>query len=98
MQEQSGVIFTVDERVANGGAGETGLHYQGAGLLAQKDIYRFITIDPTYKHKNKLKLLRTIKTQAGLGDNIYERLSNRCRPPKFYGVPKIYKQGTPSDL
>ena len=65
-------------------------------LLLDKDIYIPISGDPTTRHKNKLiKILRTIKTQGGLSDTTYKRLyPTSAVPSKFYGLPKIHKQGT----
>ena len=67
-------------------------------VLADKDTYKPITGDPTSRHKNKLILtLRTMKVQGRLSDSTYKRLyPTGTVPPKFFGLPKIHKHGTPS--
>ena len=56
-----------------------------------------MTTDPTNKYKNKLiNLLKTIKAEGGIDNNTYKRLYPTGEvPPKYYGLPKIHKQGTP---
>ena len=59
--------------------------------------YKKINSDPTTKHKNKLiGLLKTIKTQGGMNDNLYKRLYHTgANAPKFYGLLKVHKDDTP---
>ena len=40
-------------------------------------------------------MLRNIKTTGELSDYHYKNVSNQCGSPKFYGLPKISKIGTP---
>ena len=65
--------------------------------LLHQSNYKKINSDPTTKHKNKLiGLLKTIKTQGGMNDNLYKRLyPTGANAPKFYGLPKVHKDGTP---
>ena len=53
--------------------------------------------DPTSQLKNKLiSLLKDIKHTGGLCTNKYKQLySTSAVPPKFFGLPKIHKTGTP---
>ena len=52
---------------------------------------------PPINTKNKLiNLLKTIKAEGGIDNNTYQRLyPTGAVPPKYYGLPKIHKQGTP---
>ena len=67
-------------------------------LLADTNTYKAITKDPTNKLKNKLtKILRDIKTRK----DSMKTFTRKVYPtsmvvPKFYGLPKIHKIGTPS--
>ena len=65
--------------------------------LLHQSNYKKINSDPTNKHKNKLiGLLKTIKTQGGMNDNLYKRLyPTGANAPKFYGLPKVHKDDTP---
>ena len=61
-------------------------------LLDDKDIYKPILQDPTTKYKSQLiNLLKSYKTQGQITKDIYKNAST----PKFYGLPKIHKTGTP---
>ena len=64
--------------------------------LAQP-AYRAIPRNPTNKIKNKLiNILKRVKSQTGLDSNTYKAMYPMgCGAPKFYGLPKIHKQGTP---
>ena len=59
--------------------------------------YRTISSDPFTKYKNKLiNLLKSIKTEGGMNEILYKRLyPTEAGPPKFYGLPKICKEGIP---
>ena len=65
--------------------------------LLKETTYRTIPNDPTNKYKNKLiNLLRTIKAEGGISDAVYKRLyPTGAGSPKFYGLPKIHKEGMP---
>ena len=66
-------------------------------LLAQP-AYRTTDRDPTNKLKNSLiQTLRRIKRDTNMGEDMYRTISTTgCTAPKFYGLPKIHKTGTPS--
>ena len=66
-------------------------------LLANSNTYNPIKKDPTNKLKNKLsQTFRDIKNQGGLNDHIYRKVYHTSSvAPKFYGLPKIHKTGTP---
>ena len=65
--------------------------------LLHQQTYRPIPSDPTNKLKNRLiTLLKKIKTEGGLNEATYKRLyPTGTGSPKFYGLPKVHKQGTP---
>ena len=70
---------------------------QKADTLLQQSAYRPIPNDPTNKYKTKLiALLKSIKTEGGISESTYKRLYPAgAGSPKFYGLPKIHKEGTP---
>ena len=65
--------------------------------LLNQATYTALTKDPTNKCKNKLiNLLKTIKAEGGIDNNTYKRqYPTGAVPPKYYGLPKIHKKGTP---
>ena len=65
--------------------------------LLNQPTYKALTTDPTNKYKNKLiNLLKTIRAEGGINNDTYKRLyPTGAVPPKYYGLPKIHKQGTP---
>ena len=72
-------------------------YIQKAKQLLHQPNYKTLTADPTTKHKNKLiALLKTIKPQGGMNDNLYKKLyPTGASSPKFYGLPKVHKDGIP---
>ena len=66
-------------------------------LLQDHNTYKVLPKDPTNQLKNKLiNLLKDIKQAGGLSNNKYRQLyPTSAVPPKFYGLPKIHKTGTP---
>ena len=65
--------------------------------LLHQPAYRPIPNDPTNKYKTKLiSLLKSIKTEDGIDESTYKRLyTTEAGSPKFYGLPKAHKEGTP---
>ena len=65
--------------------------------LLNQNTYRAITSDPTMRLKNKMiNMLKSIKTKGGMSEDLYKRLyPTWAWSPKFYGLPKIHKQGMP---
>ena len=72
-------------------------YHQKADALLQESTYQPIPNDPTNKYKTKLiALLKSIKTVGGINESTYKRLyPTGAGSPKFYGLPKIHKEGTP---
>ena len=67
-------------------------------LLAQS-VYRPIPRDLTNKIKAKhITILKKVKNQTGLDSKYKAMYPMGCSAPKFYGLPKIHKLDTPSDL
>ena len=66
-------------------------------LLQDTNTYKVLPKDPTPQLKNKLiTLLKSIKPTGGLSTQKYKQLyPTSAVPPKFYGLPKIHKTGTP---
>ena len=66
-------------------------------LLQDSNTYQVLPKDPTPQLKNKLiTLLKNIHQTGGLNTNKYKQLyPTSAIPPKFYGLPKIHKTGTP---
>ena len=66
-------------------------------LLQDTITYKVLPKDPTSQLKNKLiSLLKDIKQTGGLSTHKYKQLyPTSAFPPKFYGLPKIHKTGTP---
>ena len=54
--------------------------------------------DPTNSIKAKLiQILIRLKRETGMDEGTYKVMyPTSCTPPKFYGLPKIHKTGTPS--
>ena len=68
-----------------------------AQALQDTNTYRVLNKDPTPQLKNKLiTLLKNIKQSGGLSTQKYKQLyPTSAVPPKFYGLHKIHKTGTP---
>ena len=66
-------------------------------LLADKNTYRPLKMDPTNRQKNRLiNILRSIKSEGRLEDHIYKKMyPTGASSPKLYGLPKIHKQNIP---
>ena len=65
--------------------------------LLHQPAYRPIPNDPTNKYRTKLiSLLKSIKAEGGIDESTYKRLYHTgAESPKFYGLPKAHKEGTP---
>ena len=65
--------------------------------LLQQPTYQPIPTDPTTKYINKLiSMLKSIKAEGGISEAVYKKLySTGAGSPKFYGLPKIHKEGMP---
>ena len=89
-EDQSRVILTADKGVAMVIMDKKDYMEKALSLLADSNTYRTIPYDPTNKLKNKL-------IAGGLKDSAYCKMyPTSAVLPKFYGLPKIHKVGTPS--
>ena len=95
-RDQEKVILTADKGVSMVVMEKKEYIKKSEDLLNQS-TYMALTTDPTNKCKNKLiNLLKTIKVEGGIDNNTYKRLyPTGGVPPKYYGLPKIHKMGTP---
>ena len=65
--------------------------------ILNTSTYKKIAEDPTNKQKTKLiSILKSIKTEGGLKEEEYRKMyPTGAVSPKYYGLPKIHKQGIP---
>ena len=95
-RDKTRMILTVDKGVSMV-VMDRDDYNQKADALLQQPAYRPIPNDPTNKYKTKLiALLKSIKTEGGINESTYKRLyPTGAGSPKFYGLPKIHKEGIP---
>ena len=76
---------------------DTAEYKKKAEELLQQPTYQPIPTDPTSKYKNKLiSMLKSIKAEGGISEAVNKRLyPTGAESPKFYGLPKIHKEGMP---
>ena len=81
----------------HGHHGPTGLHQQSPKLTTGHQLLQNTPQGSTPHLKNKLiTLLKNIKQTGGLSTQKYKQLyPTNAVPPKFYGLPKVHKSGTP---
>ena len=100
------LFYTVLRHLMVYGTGDKGVslvvmkkedYVKKADELLSQPTYRTISSDPTTKYKNKLiNLLKTIKTEGGINEALFRRpYPTGAGSPKFYGLPKIHKEGIP---
>ena len=95
-KDQDRVVFTADKGVALVVMDKQEYISKAEALLAQP-AYKTIPREPTNKIKAQLiTKLRRIKREDNLDEVTYKAMyPTSCVPPKFYGLPKIYKTGNP---
>ena len=93
-KDKDRLVLTADKGVAMVVMDKEDYIHKAEELLAQP-AYRKLYRDPT----NRIRLitkLRTIKKDTRLDEGMYKIMyPTGCIPPKFYGLPKIHKTGTP---
>ena len=96
-QDNSRVVLTVEKGVAMVIMDQQDYINKAQTLLQDTNTYKVLPKDPTSHIKNKLiTLLKDIKQTGGLSTQKYKQLyPTSAVPPKFYGLPKIHKEGTP---
>ena len=95
-KDQDKVILTADKGVSMV-VMEKKEYIKKSEELLNHSTYKALTTDPTNKYKsNLINLLKTIKAEGGIDNNTYKRLyPTGAVPPKYYGLPKVHKQGIP---
>ena len=95
-RDKTRMVLTVDKGVSLVVLDKEDYTAKSEELLNQSN-YKILKTDPTTKHKNKLiNLLKSIKAEGGIDDNIYRKLyPTGAVPPKYYGLPKVHKTGMP---
>ena len=98
-KDSNRIVLTTDKGVAVVVMDRKDYIDKATNLLAQS-AYRTINWDPTNKLKAKLiTLLRKIKRETGLEDNIYKHMfPMECTSSKLYGLCKIHETNTLSGL
>ena len=96
-QDTSRVVLTADKGVAMVIMDQQDYTNKANILLQDTNTYKVLKKDPTNSLKNKLiTILKEIKQTGGLNNTKYKQLyPTSAVPPKFYGLPKIHKVGTP---
>ena len=95
-EDKSRMVLTADKGVALVVI-DTEEYKKKAQELLQQPTYQLIPTDPTSRYKNKLiNLLKSIKAEGGITEAVYRKLyPTGAGSPKFYGLPKIHKEGMP---
>ena len=95
-KDQDRMVLTADKGVSKVVMDREEYEKKSDELLSQS-TYRVLPSDLTTKQKNKLiAILKTIKSEGGINDNIYKRLyPTGASTPKYYGLPKVHKEGVP---
>ena len=95
-EDKSRMVLTADKGVALVVIDTTDYNKKAEELL-QQPTYQPIPTDPTSKYKNKLiNMLKSIKAEGGINEAMYKKLyPTGAGSPKFYGLPKIHKEGVP---
>ena len=96
-QDNSRMVLIVDKGVAMVIMDQQDYTNKAQTLLQDNNTYKVLPKDSTSQLQNKLiSLLNDIKQTGGLSTNKYKQLYlTSAVPPKFYGLPKIHKTGTP---
>ena len=95
-EDKSRMVLTADKGVALV-VMDTAEYKKKAEDLLQQPTYQPIPTDPTPNCKSKLiNMLKSIKAEGGIIEAVYKRLyPTGAGSPKFYGLPKIHKEGVP---
>ena len=95
-EDQGRLVLTVDKGVAMVVMDRKDYQEKVEGLLAST-TYKAISTDPTNKLKVQLiQKVRRIKRETNMDEGTCRSMyPTSCTAPKFYGLPKIHKTGTP---
>ena len=95
-KDKERIILTTDKGVALVVMNKADYITKSEELL-NTSTYKKIPEDPTNRHKARLiNILKNIKSEGGLSEEIYKKMyPTGAVSPKYYGLPKIHKAGTP---
>ena len=95
-EDQDRMVLTPDKGVGMVAMEREDYEKKSEELLSQSTC-RVLPSDPTTKQKNRLiAILKTIKSEGGITENIYKILyPTGVSTPKYYGLPKVHKEGVP---
>ena len=95
-KDKTRIILTMDKGVSLVVMDRDDYNRKAEDILHQP-AYKPIPKDPTNKYKTKLiSLLKSIKTEGRIDESTYKTLyPTGAGSPKFYGLPKAHKEGTP---
>ena len=96
-RDQLRVILTADKGVAIVIMDKEDYQDKAKALLEDQERYKALKTDPTGRTKSRMiNLLKKIKSEGGIDDILYKKLyPTGAVTPKFYGLPKIHKDGVP---
>ena len=96
-KDQERVILKADKGVAIVIMDKKEYQDKAKALLEDQGTYQALKTDPTGRLKSKMiNLLKKIKSEGGIDDILYKKLyPTGTVTPKFYGLPKIHKDGIP---
>ena len=95
-KDQERIILATDKGVALVVMNKTDYINKSEELL-NTSTYKRIPKDPTNRQKARLiNILKKIKSEGGLSGDSYKKMyPTGAVSPKYYGLPKIHKAGTP---
>ena len=96
-KDQERVILTADKGVAIVIMDKKEYQDKAKVLLEDQGTYQVLKTDPTGRLKSRMiNLLKKIKSEGGIDNILYKKLyPTGAVTPKFYGLPKIHKDGIP---
>ena len=95
-EDTSRMVLTADKGVSLV-VMDTADYKKKAEDVLQQPTYQPIPTDPTTKYRKKLiSMLKSIRAEGGISKAVYKKLYPTGEgSPKFYGLPKIHKEGMP---
>ena len=93
-KDQDRMVLTADKGVSMVVMDREDYEKKSEELLSQS-TYRLLPSDPTTKQNKLIAILNTIKSEGGINDNIYKRLSHRGQHPQILWLTKSAQRGGP---
>ena len=96
-EDQDRMVLTADKGVAMVVMDRKEYQERVEKNLLASTPYKTIPADPTNKIKAQIiQKLRRLKRETNMDEGMYRTMyPTSCTAPKFYGLPKIHKTGTP---